>query len=247
MDEEKTGEGSPGTDNDETTPGGSTEASTAPARLYPPPRRARPRKMAAKDWLEAIGMAKAGVPVRKIAKTFRVMPSTLYKGLKARGVTIGGWSPSATEVRGAAEREELLRRAKETRDNDFRITAYLQGKIAVVTKLEEDAAAAEGRAPRYSVLLDDYKALKTAIEAVKAGTDNKWRILGLDKAERDDGALPELPIRELTEDELSAMRDRQLLEDGLDEERLAELADAEAAEEIGVVEEGDDEATPGGR
>jgi DNA invertase Pin-like site-specific DNA recombinase len=173
-------------------------------------RPARPmRKLFPKEWLEIVGMAKSGVPVEKIAKSFGVQPSTIYKGLKRRNITIGAYTPSAAEVHESAERRELIARIKETKDKDYRFTEFLQRQV--VTLIAEQQ---KEKRP-FAAVIDDVKALKLALDAVRSGTDNKWKILGLDKENDDaDKELPELPLRELTEDEIAAIRDRQIMEDG---------------------------------
>jgi hypothetical protein len=69
------------------------------------------------------------------------------------------------------------------------------------------------------------------MEVVRSGTDNKWRILGLDKDNADvDKELTELPIREMSEAEIIAERDKQLLDDTTLEE-LELIQDEEGDED----------------
>jgi hypothetical protein len=201
-----------------------------PERTRPPGRRLLPR-----DWLEIVQMARAGVPVATIAKTFKVGQSTVYQGLKKRRVTIGAYSMPAAEYEESQERKELLKRIRETKENDYKYTEFVQRRSV---KLLMDAER-DGRAPGST--MDDMRALKAAMEVIRAGTENKWRILGLDKENADaDKELPELPIREMTEAEIIAERDKQLLDDASIDD--LDLDEEEIAEDEGEGEEDDEEA-----
>jgi predicted DNA-binding protein YlxM (UPF0122 family) len=199
--------------------------------------RGRPsgRRLLARDWLEIVQMARSGVPVNNIAKSFKVAVSTVYVGLKKRRVTIGAYTTPAAEFEESQERKELLKRVRETKENDYKYTEFIQRRsIKLLMDAEKD-----GRAP--GTAIDDLKALKAAMDVVRAGTDNKWRILGLDKDNADvDKELTELPIREMTEAEIVAERDKQLLDDTT-LEGLEDLQDEMEEGEEEYEDEGDDD------
>lgn len=166
------------------------------------------RKMAAVHWLEVISLARAGVPVAKIAKSFKVKVSTIYRGLKKRGINIAGYQPIAAAVKESAERTALVERIKATKDKDYRYIEFLQQLVMTTV-----GDAKRAHAPMASIA-DNVKALKLAIDAVGNGTKVKWVILGLDREnENADLELPELPVREMTNDEVAVMRDKQILDD----------------------------------
>jgi predicted DNA-binding protein YlxM (UPF0122 family) len=207
-------------------------ASTAPVRKGVSP---VSRHIYGREWIEICNMAREGVSVAKIAKSYKVAPSSIYRGLKKRGVVIGAYTKTSEELEGDKTRQELIERARKTRDEDFRYTDHIQKQAM---KVQLDAAKA-GRT--YSTVEKDLKALKLAMEIIRLGTDNKFRLLGLDKEnEHADQALPELPIRVMTQDEVEAIRDRQAMEDGVEE---SELEEGEFDEDGDVIE-GEDEEDP---
>lgn len=216
-------------------------ADSKPAAETPAPKRRRrgkieraTRKLMPRDWLEIVQMARAGVPVATIAETFKVTKVSIYAGLKKRRVIIGVYTPSATQVEESSQRQEIVKRIRETKDADYRYTEFLQRQSI---KLLMDAQK-EGRP--LATTLDDMKTLKAAMDVVRSGTDNKWRILGLDKENEDtDKELPELPIREMTDAEIIAERDKQLLDDAELEDLEEALVDGDAGDESD--EDGDEE------
>lgn len=179
-----------------------SEAASPPAK----PEGARIRRLLEREWLEIVSLAKEGMSVLKIAKIYDVHHTVIYRGLKKRGVRIGSLIAEASEEELERSREETVRRIKETKDTDYRFTEALQKKIM---KTVIDAGSTPSKA------LDDIKALKIAIDGIRSGTNNKWRLLGLDREnEHADAVLPELPIREMTQNEVELIRNRQNLEDG---------------------------------
>lgn len=185
----------------------------------------RAKRLLPKQWLEVVQMARSGVPVAVIADSFKVQKSTIYRGLKERHVVIGAYTTPSAQFEESKERLKLIERVRETKENDYRYTEFLQRRsIKLLMDAERDGVKA-------STTLEDMRALKTAMEIVRAGTDNKWRILGLDKDHEDvDRELPELPIREMSQIEIDAERDKQLMDDADLEDLEAELAAGEGGE-----------------
>lgn len=194
------------------------------------------KKLFPGDWLEICSLAEDGVPVKKLAEKYDVDESVIYKGLKKRRVNIGAAQLKVEQEHANKLKLDLIARIRETKDKDYRFTEFLQTQIIKTVTDTQRAGKPLGSA------IDDIKALKIAIDGVRGGTDNKWRLLGLDKEnEHADDTLPELPIRELSPAEETALRDKQAAEDGLDEEDLAALAEIEALasdeEDEAIVEE----------
>lgn len=186
------------------------------------------------DWMEIYQQVRNGVSVAAIAKAYSCQKSTIYRKLKGARIKPGVAKSSAEAAAAEAEREALIGKIRETKDNDYKFTSFLQRKVMHIVTEAEKAHKPMG------AVMDDIKAVKAAIEAINAGTNNKWRILGLDKENSQaDLVLPELPIRELTPAEMIIMRDRQALED-LDDaalERLDAEPDPEDIEEEGLSDE----------
>jgi len=182
---------------------------------------ARTRKLFPKEWLEIVNLAQSGVKVADVAKTYSVDDSVIYRGLKKRGVNVTAVASRLAMEEADKHKAELLRKIRETKDKDYRFTEFLQQQI--ISTIVDAQKKAIGIGTR----LDDIKALKIAMDGVKNGTENKWRILGLDRENADsDAALPELPIRDLTDEEVNVMRNRQEEEDGgtaIDPDLLADI------------------------
>lgn len=187
------------------------------------------QKLFPKDWLVIVNLAKNGVSVKEIAKQFAVSEATVYRGLKLRHVDPREIAAQAAQELANKDKQKIIERIRETKDNDYRLTEFLQKQV--VTTIVN--AQKEGK--RVGSVIDDVKTIKIAIDALRAGTENKFRVLGLDKEnENADAVLPELPIRDLTGEEIAAMRNRQNIEDGitLDDADLAEIEDALNTEEV---------------
>ena len=139
----------------------------------------------------------------------------------------------------AAKMAELVKRINDTKDKDYRFTEFLAQQVIHTITTAQKPTAAGGKAPGIASVMDDVKTLKIAIDAIKSGTDNKFRLLGIDKENSQaDAVLPELPIRTLTDNEVEAMRNQQSAED--DVLSADEMRDAlESAEDL--IEECDPE------
>lgn len=181
------------------------------------------KKLSETEWLQIANLVEQGEPVNKVAKLYDVHPSVVYRTLKKKGVRFGNNAKEAAEEVARQEREKLVQKIKETKEQDYKYTSALQ-QMVMTTIVE----ARKGlKTP--AAVFDDIKALKTAIDAITKGTDNKWRILGLDAENANaDEELPELPIREMTDAEVQAIRDKQEMDDTLFE---LEQQEAEALEE----------------
>jgi len=200
------------------------------------PIRSNFRKLSANEWLEIVSLAEKGESIPKIAKLFDIHVSVIYRTLKRKGVRLGSNLKASEEEAAKAARELIIQRIKDTKEQDYRFTVALQEMVMRTIVDARKAGAAVGS------VADDVKTLKLAIDAIGNGTKNKWTILGLDKDNADaDKELPELPIREMTDLEVQAIRDRQEMEDGLDlpvdgedpelEAARAEIEDEEPPEE----------------
>jgi hypothetical protein len=80
------------------------------------------------------------------------------------------------------------------------------------------------------------RALDLAATALDRTRRSRWAALGLDKGVPASGELPELPIRDLTDEEVEAIRAQQLAED-----EAASDAEDGCADADDVVIEGEDE------
>lgn len=192
------------------------------------------KKLSANEWLQVTHLAEEGMSVAQIAKNFGVHSSVIYRGLKKRGVKIGAAVKDAEKAAQMEARDALKAKIKETKDKDYRYTQALQ-ELMMKTVVEG------AKLGSLNQILDSVKSIKIAIDGVRAGTGNKWKILGLDREDQHiDKVLPELPIREMTDREVEQIRRRQEEQDefdnidiedmdndeeDVDDEELAEIID----------------------
>lgn len=170
----------------------------------------RVRKLFANEWLEIVNLARLATPIAKIAETYGVDPSVIYRGLKKRKVRIGSALDEAAEEVRDKDRQEIIDKIRDTKQDDYKFTKFLQQQVIATIVQAQKANKPIGSA------MDDVKTLKTAMDAIRAGTDNKWRILGLDKeSPMEDMDLPDLPIREMTYLEVEGIRKQQAQEDAI--------------------------------
>lgn len=174
----------------------------------PKPKTPFAKRLTHRQRLEIINLAKEGIPVKRIAEIHGVQQATIYRLLKEKGVKIGLYTEKAAEVAKSEARAELVEQIKQTKDFAFKSNAWIKRRM--MTELLN----AEKEGKPISVKQDNLKTLKLAMDILRAGTDNDWMVLGLDKEnEHADQELPELPIREMSNSEIEAIRDKQILED----------------------------------
>lgn len=166
------------------------------------------KRLTNRQRLEIISLAKEGIPVKKIAEIHGVMDSTIYRLLKDRGVKIGLYTEKAAEDEKAKNRAELVEKIRKSKDFAYKSVDWIQRQVMM-----EMIEAQKAKEP-VSRRQDNIKTLKIAMETMRLGTDNIWKVLGLDKDnEQADVELPELPVREMSKEEVEAIRDKQTLED----------------------------------
>lgn len=170
----------------------------------------RAKKLQPRDWLEIVNLAETGVKIRKISEIYGVQQSLIYKGLHKRKVNIVSIGHRVAAEEMEKTKVALLEKIRETKDNDYKFTEFLQKQIiASVVKAQKGSVS-------ISTEMDNIKTLKIALDGMRVGTANKWLILGLNNEnEKADAALPDLPIRPLTDNEIDGMREKQESDDGL--------------------------------
>ena len=222
-----------------------SEESPSPSSASPMAAAARSTRdrLNTKDWLEIVSLARDGIAVRKIAKEYKVKPSSIYRGLKRRGVVIGsGLTSAATEV-DAKLREQRIGQIREAKEQNLAFTKAIKLRTIKLVNDADKSAAAAGTtgAGTYAAIAEDLQALAQAMKIIRGATDNEWKVLGLDRADADtELELPELPIRELTDVEVEHIRDKQILEDDeFDEDDLDRLDEHPVSDE--VIAEGEEE------
>jgi predicted DNA-binding protein YlxM (UPF0122 family) len=199
----------------------------------------RTKKLRPRDWLEICNLASSGVKVPEIAATYGMDTSVIYKGLKKRHVNVSAIAAEMAMRDNERQRNEMIAKIREAKDRSLQYNDYLEKRIMSELVNAQKAGLAT------STTLDGIKALKLAMDAIAKGRENKWAILGLDKEnDQADAALPDLPIRVLTEEETNAMRERQDIEDGVLSDEDLDAAMADLDEEGDVVSEDEDSPKP---
>ena len=195
------------------------------------------KKLFEREWLEIVSLAQNGTSVPEIARIYKVHHSLIYRGLEKRKVRVGSLAKEAAQAQTEQDKKDIIAKIKKTKENDYRFTEFLQTQIIKVVSDTQKKNKPIG------TCIDDVKTLKLAIDGIRSGTDNKWRILGLDKENQDaDKVLPELPIRQLTDIEVEKIRNRQNLEDGnLSPAEIAMAMDALQGIEDDIEDQGDED------
>jgi predicted DNA binding protein len=207
----------------------------APAPAAPKSKHAR---LTPKQWAEAEALWESGeVTLVDLANRFGKHKSAFSAHFKAKGIV----RASRKEEHAAAVKEEvkkasiddatvLAARIKETKEEHYKMASGL-AKLSWNEILQAKAA---GHA--FSTVLNNLKALDSAMTVLKKAREERWAVLGLDKDDgMDEDGLPELVISELTAEQIQALRER-------DESELDDLPGEGDVEELDdVVEEGEDD------
>lgn len=172
-----------------------------------------------KEKAEAVALWRSGkVTLEDLATKFKKRPETFSRLFKKMGVKKGeAIADAAREMEKAAvvaaisDTEETLRRIKLARDEHFKMS----------TGLAKMAWAQVVRAHQAEIPLakikDDLAALKIASDVIGNSRKELFEILNVEKHDKvvDEDDLPELTVRELTNDEIDQLRATPE-DDGLD-------------------------------
>jgi hypothetical protein len=163
------------------------------------------------QWVEVVDLWERGeVRLDDLSARFGISAPALSKGLKRRGAVkgkrAGETAKAVSEALKDAAVEEALsgaelraKRIAETRDQSYTWVEGIQ-KMTMQVLVE----AKRDHKP-FSVVAGDLKALRTAMNTIAMGRQERWAILDMEN-EVDDQTLPELVIRDLTENEIEALR-----------------------------------------
>ena len=187
----------------------------------------KPVLLTRKEWAECeLLWARGDNTLKQLSEKFRgIRPETISQHMRREGIKKG---ESADLVK--AEMENALRnrerkfadsraeRIIQTREEMFLITRGLT--IAVAKVVNE----AKQKNEQLGIHLNTIKAHKEAIAAVKMGREEVYAILNYDPTDAGEEDLPELVVREMTEEEEEGIRQQQREDDQFMEElREAEL------------------------
>lgn len=175
-------------------------------------------RMTPKQWAEAEALWESGeVTLEDLAAKFGKHKSNFSRHFEKlsvkRGSKAAAHKRKVSEAVTAAAIDEVsvtAARIRETKEDHYKMAAGL-GKLV----WSEILTAKQGGNP-VSVATANLKALDLAASALKKVREERWAILGLDKADFiDEDGLPELTIMELTAEQLEALRNRDEADLGL--------------------------------
>lgn len=175
------------------------------------------KRLSETEWMEIIELVKAGVPIPEIANRFNVAKSSVYRGLKTRGMSPDDIARQAQDAADKREHEKLVAKIKQTKENSFDRLEMLE-KLSlslVIGQMKKMNDSDAGKIGFFSAIADDLKSIERAVSIVAKSTSSKWNILGINRENADaDITMPELVVRELTPSEIAAIRNRQEFEGG---------------------------------
>lgn len=190
-----------------------------------------------KKWAEIAAIWELGdATLQELSDKYGITRQGISRKMKELGIVRG--SKSSQQL--ARVHEEVVKatgqdakviaqRMVDTKEDHYNHSNML-GKLAMN---ELALAKSEGRA--LATAEPNLKAIQRAMQVVKMVREEKWVVLGLDQIEHEDEDLPELVIREMTQEEVRAIRDAQnrQMENPLDimSDLAKDMADEDALEE----------------
>jgi hypothetical protein len=175
-------------------------------------------RLTPKQWAEAEALWESGeVTLEDLAAKFGKHKSNFSRHFDKLSIKRGSKAEAhkrevAKAVTAAAidEVSVTAARIRETKEDHYKMAAGL-GKLV----WSEILTAKQGGNP-VSVATANLKALDIAATTLKKVREERWAVLGLDKADFiDEDGLPELTIMELTAEQLEALRNRDEADLGL--------------------------------
>lgn len=164
----------------------------------------RKRRLTSAQWLEIVALAKTGLPTSEICERFSISKTAFYRGLEQRGCSRATLKKQQQQYAADKDRQELIQNIRATRRDSFkRIEAMERLAVSTIGKQAQ-------RGLPLSEVSGDIKVIERAMNIITRGTSAKWKILGLDKENANaDETMPELIVRELTQEEIIHIREEQ--------------------------------------
>lgn len=191
------------------------------------------RRLTPKQWAEAETLWALGdMTMYDLGRKFGVNEQTIYMHMSRKKIARGSKAEEhakkvAEEVAKASVDDATITaaRIRETKEEHYKMAAGL-AKLAWA----EILTAKQNKAPFASVM-NNLKSLDSAVNIIAKARQERWAVLGLDRADFvDEDGLPELLISELTAEQIQELRDR-------DSTEFDELSDDDLQGEEAIVEE----------
>jgi len=180
------------------------------------------------EWAEVVTLWELGkVTLSDLSDKFKISPAGLSKGLKKRGAVKGSRAREVSEavaktvLKETAEEALTAAEERQAKINETRKSHYDYAKMLSQQIVGRLAKAQQEKRP-FETEIGNIKTLRLAAQGLATLRQERFAILDADKA-LDQDELPELVIRDLTDDEITKLRNVDTADDGL--EMPAELAD----------------------
>jgi uncharacterized protein YicC (UPF0701 family) len=202
--------------------------------------------LSAKEWRQACALWESGeATLPELARKFDRHPQSFSKYFKKHGVKKGAKAASLKAKVEAKVQEQAVNdaaviaaRIKETKEEHYKMASGLAKLTwAEVLKAKQDGVPV-------AAALNNLKALESAMNVLKKAREERYAVLGLDRADAvDENEVPELVIQELTAEQIASLRERNFndmmdVNEELEGLEMPAGAKADDDSDDGVVEEG---------
>lgn len=189
------------------------------------------------EWAEAEALWESGeVTLDDLNKRFGIAATTISRHMTRKGIIKG----ANAHLHAMAIKEKVLEvalgdstklAAKIAEMNDRYVNWY---EMLAKMSMSELAVAKKG-GKKFETAAGNLKAIGQVLTNIKTCREESWKLYGIDK-EKDDGSdnLPELPINDLTEQEIGVLRNAQIKASGGIVEEVQEELSAESYDIIGI-------------
>jgi transposase-like protein len=175
-------------------------------------------RLTAAEIAEAVAMYESGTTtLEDLARKFDKVPETFHRLFKRLGVTKGAKAEEMKErVKEEVEKAvvddaaTLAQRIRETKEEHYKVAAAL-------FKLNwNEVLQAKKAGMTLASIAPNLKAIQLAAQNFKLIRDERYAVLGINDETGDDDEIPELPIHELTQEQIEEMRKKDAEPEGDD-------------------------------
>jgi hypothetical protein len=176
------------------------------------------RRLTPKQWAEAEVMWELGeATLSVLAEKYKISDQAVYQHMKRHGkVRASKAAAHKKKVEEEVSKAVLddvsitAGRIRETKEDHYKMSA------AIARMSFNEILLAKQNGVPVSTTMNNLKALETAMTVLLKARQERWAVLGLDKADYiDEEGLPELHISELTALEIEDLRNREFAEFGI--------------------------------
>ena len=180
-----------------------------------PTKKPRNKKLSERDWAQATALWESGeITLPELAKKFDRHEQSFVQYFRRRGIQKGSKREkimkkveAQVEAQALNDAAIIAARIKETKEEHYKMASGLAKLTwAEILKAKQDGVPV-------GTAINNLKALESAMNVLKKAREERYSVLGLDRADAtDDNEVPELLISELTADQIEALRSRNFQE-----------------------------------